>query len=255
MKIVDYNFPPIDELIFTTGISPPLTFLRSEHIGLYWSLIKGHFPKVSQDFPFGNYQPFEKDELQPLPRYIFNSIDNSQSIQIQKNAFIFNWRNQNNDIYPRYRKLKSIFDTNLNIFTGFVKEEFNQTEFVIKECHLTYVNIVNLCDLWTGPNDTCKVIKGFKFPDFGVEQTTTTHFVYDYNLYLNQNLTLKPRIEINYNPNSREPQLLVTLQAIGTLDDDEKSVMLDWFDHANKELNKLFDCLTTDDIQRYWNKG
>ena len=126
---------------------------------------------------------------------------------------------------------------------------------MIKECYLTYRNIIKVCDLWKGPDDTCKVINKFKFPDFEIDHKSVIHLYCEYALYLDQYLNLVPRIDINFNPNSNEPELLLSLQAAGSLVNNENSVMLDWFDKANSELNKLFHDLTTDHIRSYWNKG
>jgi hypothetical protein len=44
----------------------------------------------------------------PTPRFWFEAADGITLIQLQKNAFIFNWRKRDND-YPHFEAVKAAF--------------------------------------------------------------------------------------------------------------------------------------------------
>ena len=151
---VYFKSPPINEVVIATYFKPAVE-LRSEHIGLFWAQIKSEFPLVRQQPPVGTEIPMGGDVF-PMPRYWFTADDGISLIQIQKNAFMFNWRRRE-DEYPRYHKIKPCFDKYYSLFSEFISAEVPSSEQAIDMCELTYVNAIPKCDFWSGPQDTSKV--------------------------------------------------------------------------------------------------
>ena len=136
---VYFKSPPINEVVIATYFKPAVE-LRSEHIGLFWAQIKSEFPLVRQQPPVGTEIPMGGDVF-PMPRYWFTADDGISLIQIQKNAFMFNWRRRE-DEYPRYHKIKPCFDKYYSLFSEFISAEVPSSEQAIDMCELTYVNAV-----------------------------------------------------------------------------------------------------------------
>ncbi len=93
-----FRNPPINELIIGAYFEPPVIALRSEHIGLLWSRLRHEFPVVKQRKPLGIVEPPPRavltisEEFLVMPRFWFVSKDKVHLIQVQKNAFLLNWR-------------------------------------------------------------------------------------------------------------------------------------------------------------------
>src|SRR5580704_6832450 len=112
---VTFEKPPLEEVIVGAYFAQPLP-LRSEHVGLFWSQIRKDLPVIQQQgelsSPFGAMQPIGfpgPGEAYPMPRFLLISEDESILIQIQKTAFLLNWRKRKDD-YPRFERVKSEFD-------------------------------------------------------------------------------------------------------------------------------------------------
>ena len=90
-----------------------------------------------------------------MPRYWFVADDEISLIQLQKNAFIFNWRRRENNKYPHFnRSIKPDFDRLYSELESFLATDVDAEPISIDLCELTYVNTVEQCDYWTGPGDT-----------------------------------------------------------------------------------------------------
>ncbi|MEN8132936.1 MAG: TIGR04255 family protein [Pseudomonadota bacterium] len=98
---IRFKKPPINEVVMSTYFNPLIHGLRNEHIGLFWHSVKETFPYVSQHPPVGGMDITMGQDIFPMPRYWMIAADDINLIQIQKNAFMFNWRRREDD-YPHY---------------------------------------------------------------------------------------------------------------------------------------------------------
>ena len=128
---VRFKNPPINELVIGAYFDPPLTALRNEHIGLLWSQMREEFPTVEQRPPIGGVAEGQEaiitigGELMVMPRFWFVSEDEINLIQVQKGAFLFNWRKRKTE-YPHFSEhLKPYFDRYFTMFDEFIGEEVN----------------------------------------------------------------------------------------------------------------------------------
>src|SRR5580704_19342195 len=102
---IKFKNPPISELVIGVYFDREIPSLRSEHVGLFWGQVREDFPNIQQQ-PLVNApvrQPFPQQIFISseswMPRFWLEASDGSTLMQIQKNAFLFNWRKKETD-YP-----------------------------------------------------------------------------------------------------------------------------------------------------------
>jgi uncharacterized protein (TIGR04255 family) len=253
---VRFESPPINELVIATYFNPPLFSLRSEHVGLFWSRIRSEFPVVEQQAPVGGAEVFGQvpGELFPLPRFWFVAEDKINLIQLQKNAFMLNWRRRNTD-YPHFAEnLKPAFDKYFRIFEDFVRDDAGVQDIKIDLCELTYINTIEACQYWRGPQDTATVIPSFVMPDTGIKTTAAPAFNCSYVHVLSNDLQLRVVIrngEATAKPGT--PVLVLEIKATGRLGQVGKSAADAWFERAHDAIIACFVGMTSKEIQHtYW---
>ena len=250
-----FKAPPINEVIVSSYFKPPLAGFRSEHIGLFWERIKRDFPTVKQQLPVGPIPAIE-DEPFPMPRYWFIADDEVNFIQIQKNAFILNWRRRESNEYPRYREsIKPAFDKYYGFFSEFIQTEFGEEKQpTIDFCELAYINVLESCDFWRGIEDTAKVIPSFPTLSPGVGSFKLAGFNCNYFYDITEDLQLS--IDIRNGLKARQPDtpaLIFEIKASGRIDGGTKAIPDEWFQRAHDAIIECFLCMTDADIQKkHW---
>ena len=121
MKI-DFEKPPINEVSIGMQFAP-LPNLRSEHVGLFWNRLRGAFPNSQQIAPLGGLTHMPP-EVFPMPRFWFIAKDDATLIQIQKSAFLFNWRLRAEE-YPRFERVFEAYRKHRSAFIQFLKPIFD----------------------------------------------------------------------------------------------------------------------------------
>jgi hypothetical protein len=89
-------------------------------------------------------------------------------IQVQKNAFLFNWRLREED-YPRFESVFETFRTHRSTFIQFLKEDLNTAKIEQAKYQLTYVNLFEDVPYWSGLEDTPKIFPSFAFINPGLK--------------------------------------------------------------------------------------
>ena len=257
---VRFKNPPINELIIGAYFDPPLLALRSEHIGLLWTRFRNDLPKVEQREPLlmaasgtgpsaivGNEFPF-------MPRYWFVSEDEVNLIQVQKEAFLLNWRKRKAD-YPHFDlHLKPCFDKYFSNFTEFLADEVGISDVGIGLCELTYVNVIEVCEYWQGPQDTPKLIPSFSIPDSGSSASGRSAFNCAFRQDLGSDLQSQIGVRIGENAASPgSPCLILELKALGRPDPEGSTSIDEWYDRAHQMIVAQFLRLTDAGVQRtHW---
>jgi len=252
-----FQNPPINELVIATYFNPPLFALRSEHVGLFWSRVRKDFPVVEQQPPVGGAETFELigGEIFPMPRFWFVADDQVNLLQLQKNALMLNWRRRDAD-YPHFDEhLKPAFDRYYRVFEDFAREDVGASEIKIDVCELTYINTVEACEYWRGPEDTAKIIPSFVMPDIGLPSQDAPAFNCTFAFMLAPDLQLRVAIrngEATAQP--AKPVLVFEIRAAGRLTQGgSKSAADAWFERAHDAIIKCFVGMTSRDIQHtYW---
>lgn len=82
---------------------------------------------------------------EPDARCWFIDAPSTQLIQIQRDRFIRNWRKGESphDEYPRYDRLRPLFEYDWNVFLEFLEsEELGRPQ--VNQCEVTYINHISL---------------------------------------------------------------------------------------------------------------
>lgn len=254
---IKFQNPPINELVMGTYFNPPLANFRNEHVGLLWSKFRDEFPHVAQQPPIGDaeFMMALGGELFPMPRYWFIAEDQVSLLQVQKNAFLFNWRRRDAHDYPHFHEnLKPTFDKYYSRFADFVASELDASPLAIDLCELTYINLIERCEYWSGPEDTPNVVPEFVVPRFGVQAASAPAFncVYAFALAPDLQLTVTVR-DARSTIKVDEPVLVIEIRAQGRLGQVSKSESDPWFDRAHDAVIDCFVRMTNPHIQQtYW---
>ena len=256
MTIVFEN-PPISEVVMATYLNPSLVDFRSQHVGRFWERIRHEFPVVRQQIPVGVGPDIGPEEPFPMPRYWFIAQDEINLVQIQKNAFIFNWRRAGSNRYPRYhREIKPGFDRFYGELETFLRTEVDVPEISIDLCELTYVNPVEQGNYWAGPRDTQMVIPSFSTLSLGAEVSTEPDFNCQFIYTVTHDMQLGVTVRNAVVPQrSNEPALMFEIKASARLGQASKAVADSWFERAHDAIVNCFVGMTSKDIQReYWGR-
>jgi uncharacterized protein (TIGR04255 family) len=179
---------------------------------------------------------------------------NQALIQLQKNAFMLNWRRQDAQ-YPHFAEnLKPAFDKYYRIFEDFAREDAGVEDIKIDQCELTYINTIEACEYWKGPQDTARVVPSFAIPEPGTDQIAAPAFNCTYVYVPSKDLQLRVAIrngEVTTKPGT--PVLVLEIKATGRLGQVGKSTADAWFERAHEAIIACFVGMTSKDIQHtYW---
>jgi uncharacterized protein (TIGR04255 family) len=261
---VKFRYPPINELVIGVYFSRELHPLRAEHVGLFWSSIRSEFPTIQQQPVILSpaqpaapvvFEPMTVGEMFPLPRFWIESPNGETLIQIQRNAFLFNWRKRE-ERYPHFEAVKKSFDRNFALFVHFLERELSLPSPEIQVAELNYINVIEGADYWRGPPDTKNVLPRFRLP---VEDSTDIGPV-DFNITTIQSfspdLSISTVIRSGRNPQAEmRPALVLEFRGIGLLGAAAKVETDDWFERAHEVIGQCFTTVTNPDIQeRYWQR-
>lgn len=256
--IVTFENPPVNEVVLSTYFNPPLSHFRNEHIGLFWEKIRDEFPTVRQQIPVGVGLEIAADEPSPMPRYWFVAENDINLIQIQKNAFMFNWRRRNED-YPRFhRHIKPTFDKYYGLFSEFIRAEIKTVEnLAVDLCELTYINALEPSAFWKGPQETANVIPSFSIlePDINANELAGFNCNYAYKIATDLHLNIGIRAA-TMAQQPEVPVLIFEIKASGRLGKVEKPATDGWFERAHETIIRCFAGMTNLDVQNnYWRRS
>lgn len=252
---VEFKHPPVNEVAISVFFNPHIANFRNEHVGLFWEKIKSAFPTVQQQIPAYFDLRFDPNEVSPMPRYWFISGDQTNLIQLQKNAFMFNWRHREGHEYPRYQEsVKPGFDKHYALFRQFVKTENDMPDLTLSACELTYVNSIEPGDFWSGPQDTKNVIPSFAPIHIGSDPLEHSAFNYNYTYKLSEDLQIKININsaLQVHPNN-VPVLIFEIKASNQIKGGTPEVPDEWFQRAHTAILACFLAMTDENVQnKHW---
>ena len=259
---LEFNRPPVNEVVIGVHFDRTMSAFRNQHIGLFWEKIRHEFANVQQHPPLGISidigSPQIADELFPMPRYWFISNDDIYVIQVEKGAFIFNWRRRGTNPYPGfYESIKPSFDKYYYLFDEFARRELGIPNISIRSCELSYVNRIEPGNLWKGPQDTGKVISSFLLPTTGFDEAQLFNIRCQYGYNVSDDLRISVDVRIDSQPQAPdEPSLFLDIRAMGILEQVAKYDSDEWFVKAHDTIMGCFSKITQDDIQRdHWQRA
>jgi uncharacterized protein (TIGR04255 family) len=255
---IKFENPPINELVIAL-YHLPIEEVKAQHIGLYWYRIRDRYPLCRQQ-PFIESSDTQsllevRDEIFPLPRFWFFSDAHPTLIQIQRNAFIFNWRRLMGYEYPHYETVVTDFWRELEIYKTFVQEVGGSGLDVIRRCELTYINIITPNEFFTNPAQLSNVIP--PIGGFSDLQTDDRQFVgMNATATYETDPTLRIDCTIQLGRQRNDPQELVSileLKAHGVPSDLSLEGTRSWYNTAHDATYTMFLDITAKQVQeRIW---
>ena len=240
-----YEKPPIDELIISAYFDPPLTGLRAEHIGLFWSEIRGDFPSVQQQPPTDGSFEAVPGEIFPLPRFWFVGTDDQNLLQIQRGSFFCNWRRRDGK-YPHFDSVKKSFDIYFDKFLRFYAEHVDAEPHSIKACELTYVNLIDRNSGWNSSADTRSILPHFDLADVSFSGATLVNIKCQQTFRVADNLLVHALVQPRTHAKTGEEVLYLELRAVGEPLGGAKGDADKWYDAAHEAIGSLFEAMTSD---------
>ena len=252
---VTFDNPPISEVVIATYFNPPLVEFQSQHVGVFWEKIKDEFPAVQQQFPLVAGSLVAPNEPFPMPRYWFVTEDDVYVMQIEKEAFLFNWRRRDNRRYPGFNgEVKLAFDRLYGKFEAFLRQEVGIQEVSIDLCELSYVDTIEQCDYWRGPIDTQYVFPCFSNLLSSIDAVSDLTFDCSYGYLVGEDLTISVRMQTMADTQqSNQSVLALEMKANTRFGGVHKTETDDWFQYAHDAILKYFVEMTNEEVQReHW---
>lgn len=257
-KIVDYNSPPLEEVVFGISFDRVKNFPVASY-GKYWSTIADRFPKTADRSPLiSDDSDFSLD--QPLIRTWFVSDNEQKLIQLQQDRFIFNWRRVNSDwrTYPEYQNIFPEFWELFADFSRFVEQEPLKTKLAISQLELTYVNTVPFDSVSSHVNHLSEILVDHCYRNDRerfLARPTDFNWVSIYPMESGLG-ELKISATTAYRAdNPKDSALRLSLTCSGSINPHESNPFRSWFDTAHDYIVRGFADATNREIQeKIWGR-
>ena len=256
---IELTNPPVNEVVLTMHFDPPLKGFKSEHVGLFWSRVASEFPIVEQHPPLSisNDQGdnlVDPGEIFPMPRYWFISEDHSELIQVHKQAFTYNWRNVGENPYPGFlEKVKPGFDKYSDLLLQFLRDHTEEASPAVNRCALTYIDIIEQSEYWSGPDDTAKVVPSFSSLE-GIGSPIGFEFNHSNRYRFSPQDELQIGIRtVRQRQNPEMAGLLLQFEVTGGTTGKSRGELSEWFMQAHGTITDVFLGITDQTIRKeYW---
>ncbi len=250
---VKFKNPPVNELVMAI-YHLPIIELKAQHIGRYWETIRKQFPICDQAPPIisaqGTLPPDAPGEIFPLPRFWFHSGVGTPLIQLQRDAFIFNWRSGDKTVYPHYEAVQKQFAAALSGYRKFLAAVLGHKLDVVSRCELTYINMIVENSVWKNASSIGKVFP----PLAGLESIhtdsrelvgTNSSFTYKFA----NNLIVDSVVRIGRKADTQELAAIFELKAQGTPEGLGVDAIHEWFNSAHDATHDMFLNFTSQTMQ------
>lgn len=246
---------PVEELVLACYFPHVMEF-RAEHVGLFWAKQKSQFPKsqqVSPLFDFGEVQT--GSEVFPMPRFWFTSADDTRLIQIQRNAFLLNWRRRPNQDYPHFDAMLEQFTALFELFRAFITNECGQEIERIERLEINYINIIPPNELWKTSIDIAAVFPKLSIPQIPAIKNVTVGASMAFRYQLSPADVLSVTITNGKRPPNSEDVFILDVKVQGTPSDKLLQSMSDWFANAHETTRTAFLAFTNPEMRKeIWNE-
>jgi uncharacterized protein (TIGR04255 family) len=263
----DFKQPPVVETVL--GVSfPPLEQWKIPHFGLYWREIRGEYQKVEVHPPIG----FAKEKFGPEERVSptqpsfqvleapdvrcwFINEESTRLLQVQRDAFLHNWRKtKNTEAYPHYEHIRPIFEREWQRFSEFLNREGIPGP-TSAQCEITYVNHIERDGVWRNFADVGKLLPSFS-PQTGrafLPEPDALSFTSRFPIS-----GVLGRLHVSLQPAFRsadgKPILELKLTARGAADSANTGDILSFLDIGREWIVRGFTDLTSELAHQYWER-
>ncbi len=252
---IKFTNPPVNELVIAL-FHLPLMDLKVQHIGVYWDKIRHKYP-LSEQHPVvvSEVSALQTtlstatlmaapDELYPLPRFWFYNNTLPTLIQVQRNAFMLNWRllpSLPNNEYPHYETVAEYFWRELEDYKAFIQAFVGGKLDPIQRCELTYINLIPPNELFSKPEEFVNVLPLLSSL-YSIENSERrlAGMVGNVGYRVNPSLLIELGIRLGRRADIGEIAVGLELKAHGVPSDLSLEGARGWFDAAHDATYKLF---------------
>jgi uncharacterized protein (TIGR04255 family) len=204
-------------------------------------------------------EPFSQapDETFPLPRFWFHNNTHPTLIQVQRNAFLVNWRllpALADHAYPHYETVARDFWQELETYKAFVQEFVGGKLDPIQRCELTYVNVIMPNEFFSSAAELVRVLPpieslyNLQADDRRVEGMTGS-----VTFRVNPTLAIDLGYRLGRRADTMEVAVGLELKAHGVPSDLSLKGARAWFDAGHDAIYRLFLDATGKEMQeRIW---
>jgi uncharacterized protein (TIGR04255 family) len=247
---IKFENPPITELGISLFHMPILEF-QAQHIGIYWDRVRQKYPLCQQQSIVVNPldpqpQAFMQGpgEIFPLPRFWFFSNDHLTLIQVQRNAFMLNWRRVTSSMtseYPHYESVVAEFWKELAGYEKFVQDTVGGKLDPIQRCELIYVNLITPNEIFADQGQLLNVLPPVaSFYDIHTDDRQLVGLNATANYQVNPNLVTDLAVRFGRRADTMELAVALELKAHGVPSDLSLDGARAWYDAAHDATYKLF---------------
>jgi uncharacterized protein (TIGR04255 family) len=256
---IEFENPPITELAVSL-FHVPLAELKAQHIGIYWTRVRDRYPICQQQTVVvpseSQASPLLRpvaEETFPLPRFWFYSNDQPTLVQVQRDAFMFNWRRSPTSAttYPHYESVIKDFWREFENYHSFIREITDGKSLdPIKRCELNYINLITPNEMFANQGQLVNVLP--PVAGFYDIQTHDRHLV---GLNATVSYQVGPTLHIDLairsgrRADTGEPAAVLDIKAHGVPADLSLYAAHLWYDSAHDATYKLFLEATAKQVQ------
>lgn len=255
-RIVDFQRPPVAETALGV-VFAPLSGWSVLHFGLLWERFRQLYPSTEIKAAAGpgevRISPTEGLDLSALPiRAMFVDESGNQLIQVQRNAFIRNWRQtEQSTEYEHYENVRPLFMRDWETFCGFLDSaRLGQVDVV--QCEVTYINQLVRGREWQNFDDVSRIFRIWSSTNAeSLRASQMVSFMTVFELPENAG-TLQVALQPGIRKRDSKEIIQFSLTATGKPAGSSLAEILKWLDLGHVAVVTSFRDLTTPEMHRYW---
>jgi uncharacterized protein (TIGR04255 family) len=256
-----FTNPPINEL--GVGLYHlPLVELKAQHIGIYWERIRERYPFCDQQLPIASVfpippvgspsVPFQNvpGEVFPLPRFWFSSSAHATLIQVQRDAFLINWRRTPENDYPHFEAVEAAFWRELGEYRDFLRETIGAHLDVVNRCELLYVNLIDVNEFFSTPAEIENILPATAgLANMHSDSRQLLGLNAAATFQVNDNLSLDYTAKLGRRPDTKALVAVLELKAHGAPHDLRITGTDAWYKAAHDAIHEFFLSSTAKKVQ------
>jgi uncharacterized protein (TIGR04255 family) len=186
-----------------------------------------------------------------MPRFWFSSDKHPTLIQLQRNAFMLNWRRvANAGEYPHFETVIGDFWQEFDRYAEFVREVVNGKLDVVQRCELNYINLIQPNEFFATPSDVSAILPALSgLKELSAEDRNLAGLNATINHRVSQNLFVDLTIRLGKRTDNGSLALGLELKAHGTPSDLSISGAREWYTAAHDATYQLFLTATSKQLQ------
>ncbi len=252
-----FKNPPINELVVGM-FHVPIVDLKAQHIGLYWDKVRDRFPSCEQQNvivgPNDNVAVLLQDqpgEVFPLPRFWLAKPNSPILVQIQRNAFLVNWRKVQEALYPHFEQVFKAFLEELGNYKAFLMKYLGSSIDLVNRYELTYINVIEKNRFFSSLPELKNIIPSLAgFSDLQSDDRKLAGLNASVVYNMQDNIQAEITVRVVQRLDTKEMAAILELKAFGAPKNLSPSEAPEWFATAHNMIYRNFLDLTDKRIQQ-----